>query len=187
VVGVAVVAVALCALIGLYVRSLVSSPAAVAGAAEQGSARLTLQTVGAIGPRYPNPDWVSYLAREPDGRWVRSTDLTAPAHSLMRGTIYTVSAKPGLLVGASPGSRDCCLEHALQTRLFRRLLVDGGRCRSSWGGGMMEVIVERAAAGQHRAAGRPPPSPKEQRRRLKIKPLPPNSGHEPPTTSFRGK
>jgi hypothetical protein len=60
------------------------------------SARLTLQTVGAIGSRYPNPDWVSYLARKPNGRWVHSTNLTVPAHSLVRVTIYQYDSATGL-------------------------------------------------------------------------------------------
>ena len=35
---------------------------------------------------------------------------------------------------ASCWRRDCCREHALQTRLFPRPLVDDGSCRSSPGG-----------------------------------------------------
>jgi hypothetical protein len=98
VLGVAFVTIALCAAIAFYVRSLASSPAAVASAAgtAPGSARLTLQTVGAIGPRYPHPDWVSYLARAPDGRWIHSTNLTVPAHSLVRVTIYQYDSSTGL-------------------------------------------------------------------------------------------
>jgi hypothetical protein len=96
--GVAVVTVAFCAAIAVYVVSLTSSPAAVASAsgAAQGSARLTLQTVAAIGPRYPNPDWVSYLARKPNSKWIHSTNLTVPAHSLVRVTIYQYDSSTGL-------------------------------------------------------------------------------------------
>jgi hypothetical protein len=98
VLGVAVVTIALCAATAFYVRSLASSPAAVASAAGAagGSARLTLQTVAAIGPRYPHPDWVSYLAREPNGRWIHSTNLTVPGHSLVRVTIYQYDTPTGL-------------------------------------------------------------------------------------------
>jgi hypothetical protein len=98
VLGVAVVTAAFCTGIAFYILSLTSSPAAVAGAAgtAQGSARLTLQTVAAIGPRYPNPDWVSYLARKPNGTWIHSTNLTVPAHSLVRVTIYQYDSATGL-------------------------------------------------------------------------------------------
>jgi hypothetical protein len=98
VLAVAVVTVALCALIAFYVRSLVSSPPAVGSAAgaAQGSARLTLQTVAALGPRYSNPDWVSYLAKAPNGRWIHSTNLTVPEHSLVRVTIYQYDSSTGL-------------------------------------------------------------------------------------------
>ena len=96
--GVAVITAAFCVAIALYVLSLTSSPAAVASAsgATQGSARLTLQTVAAIGPRYPNPDWVSYLARKPNGKWIHSTNLIVPAHSLVRVTIYQYDSSTGL-------------------------------------------------------------------------------------------
>jgi hypothetical protein len=98
VLGVAAVTAAFCAGIAFYVHSLVSSPTAVASAtsAGQGSSRLTLQTVAAIGPRYPHPDWVSYLARKPDGRWIHSTNLTVPAHSLVHVTIYQYDSSTGL-------------------------------------------------------------------------------------------
>ena len=48
---------------------------------------LTLQTVGAIGYG-DNPGWVSYLAREPQGKWVQSTLWDLPAHTRINVTIY---------------------------------------------------------------------------------------------------
>jgi hypothetical protein len=38
----------------------------------------------------------SYLAREPNGRWIHSTNLTVPAHSLVRVTIYQYDTSTGL-------------------------------------------------------------------------------------------
>jgi hypothetical protein len=97
VLAVAVVTAALCALVAVYIRSLLSSPATVASAAgPQRTAQLTLQTVGALGTRYANPDWVSYLARDPRRGWIHSTSLTVPARSLVRVTIYQYDSATGL-------------------------------------------------------------------------------------------
>jgi len=95
--GVAVVAAALAALITVYVLELRRSASTVASAAgPQRSARLTLQTVGALGPRYSQPDWVSYLAKDPKRGWIHSTDFTVPAHTLVRVTIYQFDSATGL-------------------------------------------------------------------------------------------
>lgn len=65
-------------------------PAMVNAASSQGAtgttAELTLQSVPATGSG-PHPDWVTYLARQPDGTWVHSTMLTVPAHALVHVTI----------------------------------------------------------------------------------------------------
>jgi hypothetical protein len=87
--GVAVAAVVVCVLIALYVAFLTRSPREVTSATSvqpERSAQLTLQTVGALGPKYDKPDWVSYLAR--GNKWIHSTNLTVPAHSLVRVTIH---------------------------------------------------------------------------------------------------
>jgi hypothetical protein len=95
--GVAVLAAALAALIVVYVIALRKSPSQVASAAgPQRSAQLTLQTVGALGPRYSQPDWVSYLAKDPKGGWIHSTNLTVPANTLVRVTIYQYDSATGL-------------------------------------------------------------------------------------------
>jgi hypothetical protein len=57
--GVAAAAVVVCVAIALYVALLARAPRSVASA----SAHLTLQTVAALGPKYKNPDWVSYLVK----------------------------------------------------------------------------------------------------------------------------
>lgn len=96
--GIAVVAALVCAAVLSYVLWLTSEPQMVtAKPAASRSADLTLQTVASIGPRYPeHPDWVSYLSRKQSGGWVHSTNLTAPAHSLIRVTIYQYDTATGL-------------------------------------------------------------------------------------------
>jgi hypothetical protein len=96
--AIAGVVVALCALVTLYVVWLVSSPPLVAGTAGAGGrpAQLTLQTVAAVGPRYPNEDWVSYLVKDPRRGWIHSTNLEAPAHSAVQVTIHQYDTATGL-------------------------------------------------------------------------------------------
>jgi hypothetical protein len=48
---------------------------------------LTLQTVGSIGPIGPHSTWVSYLTRDPEGRWVHTTLWQLPAHRRVNVTI----------------------------------------------------------------------------------------------------
>ena len=61
---------ALIALVAVYVvYFLESGPPAVAAVINRdGSASLTLQVVGAYG-HHPFPDWVSYLVKDPSGKW----------------------------------------------------------------------------------------------------------------------
>lgn len=47
---------------------------------------LTIQTVGAIGFG-DNPNWVSYLAQTPQGKWVHSTLWDLPANTVINVTI----------------------------------------------------------------------------------------------------
>lgn len=49
---------------------------------------LTIQTVGALGDKYSQPDWVSYLVRAPGGKWVHSTQWILPAHTRIDVTEY---------------------------------------------------------------------------------------------------
>jgi hypothetical protein len=95
--GVVVLALAIAGLALSYVLWLTSSPSPVrAGAEVGGSARLTLQTVAALGPRYGHPDWVSYLAQKSGGEWVHSTSLQVPAHSVVHVTIDQYDTATGL-------------------------------------------------------------------------------------------
>jgi hypothetical protein len=91
-IGTAVVA----GLIVFYILSyLIARPAAVQAAGSAPHARITLQTVAALGYG-PHPDWVSYLAQNPEGKWVHTTVLTVPAHSLVTVTIYQFDTATGL-------------------------------------------------------------------------------------------
>jgi len=83
-------------LVAYYIVSyLMVRPPAVAAAGAAPRASLTLQTVASLGIG-PHPDWVSYLARNPQGKWEHSTVLTAPAHSLVKVTIYQFDTATGL-------------------------------------------------------------------------------------------
>ena len=98
-VGAAVIVVGV--VIGLYVGSWATSfPPAVTAASTRpvaAGSRLTLETVGAIGPKYnpSHPDWVSYLVRS-NGKWVHSTIYTVPANSIVHVTIYQYDSPTGL-------------------------------------------------------------------------------------------
>ncbi len=83
--------------IGLYVTLfLEAAPASVKAATTgPGKASLTLQTVAAVG-HGETKDWVSYYASDPSGRWVHSTILRVPAHSLVRVTVYQFDTATGL-------------------------------------------------------------------------------------------
>jgi hypothetical protein len=70
-------------------------PPAVAASGTSGNANLTLQTVASLGFG-PHPDWVSYLVKNPQGKWVHSTNLVVPASSLVHMTIYQYDTATGL-------------------------------------------------------------------------------------------
>src|SRR2546425_7590573 len=81
------------ALIVYYIVSfLVVTPPVVAATPQK---HLTLQTVASFG-RPPHTDWVSYLAQEPNGKWVHSTVLRVPAYSTVTVTIYQFDTATGL-------------------------------------------------------------------------------------------
>ena len=69
------------ALIVYYIVSyLMVSPPVVAATGSKPRGHLTLQTVASFG-NAPHPDWVSYLVRNPSGKWVHGTVLGVPAYS----------------------------------------------------------------------------------------------------------
>jgi hypothetical protein len=77
------------------VNFLLSQPAAVAAARSNGSASLTLQTVGSVGFG-SQPSWVSYLVRNTQGKWLHSTVYQVPAHSVVHVTILQFDGSSGL-------------------------------------------------------------------------------------------
>jgi hypothetical protein len=98
-VGTAVAALGV--LIGLYVADWATSfpqtVAAESAPASSGGANLTLETVGTSGQKVSpsHPSWVSYLVRT-GGQWVRTTDFTVPANSIVHVTIYQFDTPTGL-------------------------------------------------------------------------------------------
>ena len=84
------------ALIVYYIISyLIVTPPVVAATGKAPTARITLQTVASYG-HTPRADWVSYLARNPQGKWVHSTVLRVPAYSTVHVTIYQFDTATGL-------------------------------------------------------------------------------------------
>jgi hypothetical protein len=79
------------AVIGLCVFTvfgfLRSSPPTVNLVTSSGPVNLTVQTVGAIGFG-PHPTWVSYLVRDPSGKWIHSTIWQLPANRQINMTVY---------------------------------------------------------------------------------------------------
>jgi len=85
--------------IGLYVANwLLSGPPTYDARSSHAAANITIQTVAAVGPQLsPNPDWVSYLIRNPSsGAWERSTIWTVPAHALVHVKILQFDGDSGL-------------------------------------------------------------------------------------------
>ncbi len=84
------------ALIGAYIGGYVLGlPPTVAAATQGTTARLTLQTVAAIGSN-PHPSWVTYMVKNESGQWVHSTIYKLPAHATVRVTIINFDGDSGL-------------------------------------------------------------------------------------------
>jgi hypothetical protein len=97
--AISVLTAAAAGLIALYVGFLMRSPEEVGTPKATGKQRavgLTLQTVGALGPKYKNPSWVSYLVRDSKGKWIHSTIFKLPAHALVQVTILQYDTATGL-------------------------------------------------------------------------------------------
>jgi hypothetical protein len=90
--GIAVAA----ALFAYYIVSyLVVTPPNVQAAGQAPSSSVTMQTVASLGIG-EHPDWVSYLVKNRQGKWVHSTVLTVPANSLVKVTVYQYDTATGL-------------------------------------------------------------------------------------------
>jgi hypothetical protein len=91
-------------LVGLYVSKLTTeagSPSYTVPVQMQGGhpvVDLTIQTVAAVGPSLSpgHPDWVSYLVRDTQGKWRRSTVWRLPANATVHMTIYNFDGASGL-------------------------------------------------------------------------------------------
>jgi hypothetical protein len=91
-------------LIGLYVNKLTldnGSAAYTVPVTTQNGQKvvdLTIQTVAAVGPQFSpaHPDYVSYLIRNTQGKWMRRTVWRLPAHATVHVTIYNFDGDSGL-------------------------------------------------------------------------------------------
>jgi hypothetical protein len=84
------------ALIVYYIVSyLMITPPLTAATGTKPAVHLTLQTVASYGNR-PHADWVSYLVRNPAGKWVHSTVLEVPSYSTVTVTVYQFDTATGL-------------------------------------------------------------------------------------------
>jgi hypothetical protein len=94
--AVAAIAVVLAFTVFLFVAAFLRNrPPAVGVTTKNGETSLTLQTVGQLG-HGSRADWVSYLARKPDGSWDQSTTFELPAHSTIHVTVYQFDTQTGL-------------------------------------------------------------------------------------------
>ena len=94
--GIGGVLAVLIVLVVLYFGDfLTNAPPALSAPVQNGSARLTLQTVASFG-HSPAPDWVSYLAQDSGGHWHHTTIYKLPAHTLVTVTIYQFDTATGL-------------------------------------------------------------------------------------------
>jgi hypothetical protein len=84
------------ALIAYYfIGYLTVTPPVVAATGSAPRVSLTLQTVASFG-HSPHTDWVSYLAKNPEGKWVHSTVFRVPAHSVVKVTVLQYDTATGL-------------------------------------------------------------------------------------------
>ena len=97
IVGTVIGTAVLTVLVVLYVLFFTIKPPTVQSVeGPAGTAEITLQTVGALGPRYEHPDWVSYLVQDASGEWVHSTEIELPANTLVHVTILQYDSETGL-------------------------------------------------------------------------------------------
>ena len=101
--GIAVAAIA----IGFYVGDwLLSAPPTYDAQTSRTSARITIQTVAAVGPKLSaNPDWVSYLVRNSNGDWKRSTVWTCRRTRSCTSRSTTSTARAACATRSSAGRR----------------------------------------------------------------------------------
>ena len=94
----AIVFVAVCVVIGLYIGLyLVNVPGSSAAVQTSSGTNLYLGTVPASKGNDPHSSWVSYYAVDAnDGNWRHDTTYTLPANTLVHVTIYNFDSGSGL-------------------------------------------------------------------------------------------
>jgi hypothetical protein len=110
-VGVAVCAVVVCALIGLYIGLyLTTSPgdASASATPTAGGVQLNLATVASSATNDAHPTWVSYYVVDSNDRnWRHATTFVLPANTLVHVTIYQFDGQSGLrnpFIGQATGT-----------------------------------------------------------------------------------
>ncbi len=96
--GATIVAVVVCAAIGLYIGLyLVNVPGSVASTQTAAGAQLNLATVATAEASDPHNTWVSYYAVDANsGNWRHDTTFVLPANTLVHVTIYQYDTATGL-------------------------------------------------------------------------------------------
>ncbi len=97
-VGIALVTVLACVLLGLYVGAyLTNAPGSASAAPTTTGAQLYLATVPAAALTDANPSWVSYYAVNANGGdWRHVTTFDLPKNTLVHVTIYNFDSQTGL-------------------------------------------------------------------------------------------
>jgi hypothetical protein len=109
VLGVTIVALAVCALIGVYIGIyLLQAPPSVAATSTAQGDQLYLATVPAASLTDNHPSWVSYYAVDANSNhWVHATTYVVPANTLVHVTIFTYDSQTGLrneFIGQATGT-----------------------------------------------------------------------------------
>ena len=96
--GVIVVTVAFCALLGIYIGGyLTSAEGATTATTTSAGSQLYLASVAAAETTDANPDWVSYYAVDAhSGNWRHETTYILPANTLVHVTIFQYDGQSGL-------------------------------------------------------------------------------------------
>jgi hypothetical protein len=96
--GVTVVTVAACVLLGLYIGAYLTNASGAAAAIQTPAGpTLYLATVPAAALTDAHPTWVSYYNVSPTStNWRHDTTYTLPAHTVVRITIYEYDTETGL-------------------------------------------------------------------------------------------
>lgn len=96
--GVTIVTVVFCVLVGLYVGLyLTAAPGTASAVQTSAGTDLYLATVPAASLSDPHPTWVSYyVVNAQSGDWRHDTTITLPAHTLVHVTIFNYDSQTGL-------------------------------------------------------------------------------------------